>query len=289
MSYSRVFVIGIFVFFCLFPIRVYADGTVVINEFLPHPSSDTKEWVELYVPDTTDITKYWIDDDTDFSNDAGSSGKKQLTSAAQGSDVHHVVFELSSSIFNNDGDTIALFTPDGVLIDQYHYTNDPGTDVSIGRSPDGTGDFSMLSSATKGSTNTSIKPPDTATPAPTDKPTTTPKPTSTPKPEKSPTATPTIRMNQTTLADTKVPTVTKKTMSTTTKSKTSSISARPTSILGISTKSAEKKIKSFPTQPILVKGATSTAPQVVAVIAGGIFLLAGGIIMYIKKRKARLR
>jgi hypothetical protein len=86
---------------------------------LPHPGSGDKEWVELYAPDGSSLNNYWIDDDTDFSSDTGSSAKKQITTTIPGSDSQHVVFELSSSMFNNDGDTVALFSSDGILIDQY--------------------------------------------------------------------------------------------------------------------------------------------------------------------------
>src|ERR1700733_10992481 len=122
MSYLRfISILILFIGFVPFCSKAFADGQPLINEFLPHPNSGGKEWVELYVPISTDMTGYWIDDDTDFANDSGSSAKKQITSVIQGSDSQHVVFELSSSMFNNDGDTVALFAPDGTLIDHYTY------------------------------------------------------------------------------------------------------------------------------------------------------------------------
>jgi len=139
---SYLFSVLFFILCLLFPLHhVHADGQPVIKEFVAHPSSGNKEWVELYVPNGMDVTGYWIDDDTDFINDSGSSSKKEITSVTQGSDSQHVVYELSSSMFNNDGDTVALFSPDGTLIDHYSYASDPGDDISIGRTPDATGDF----------------------------------------------------------------------------------------------------------------------------------------------------
>jgi hypothetical protein len=156
---SYLFSVLLLLWCLVFPsLIVSADSHPVINEFLSHPGNGDKEWVELYVPDGDDITNYWIDDDTDFSSDAGSSGKKQIASVIQGSDSHHIVFELSSSIFNSGGDSIALFVPDGTLIDQYQYTNDPGTDISIGITPDATGYFKVLAFATRGSPNSNPLP-----------------------------------------------------------------------------------------------------------------------------------
>lgn len=284
MSYIRAF-LGLFLLF-LFVLAspVLADAKPVINEFLAHPGSDNKEWVELYMPDGVDITNYWIDDDTDFASDTGNSSKKQITNVVAGSDSHYVVFELSSSMFNNDGDTLALFTPDGTLVDNYTYTKDPGVDITLGRTPDVTGDFQILDAATKGSPNSPPKPTDTPTPAPTqklaptDKP---PKPTETPKPPK-PLATLTKVVNDTTvLANTST---VAKTITSFIPSESASSDAEPTSILGASTKSAEKKFTKVPKQAVLVKASTSTAPKVLAVIIGGLLLLGCGILLYLKKQ-----
>jgi len=286
MSYLRTSFCLFLIFLFVIAIPVFADTQPVINEFLPNPSSDNKEWVELYVPDGVDITNYWIDDDTDFASDTGSSSKKQITSIASGSDSHYVIFELSSSMFNNGGDTVALFTPDGTLVDSYAYTKDPGIDISIGRAPDVIGDFQVLASATKGSPNSPPQPTTTPTPAPTQKPTPTEKPskpTETPKPPK-PTATPTIVVNHTTILANASAVAT--TITSFLPSESASFGAQPTSILGVSTntKSAEKKVTKLPKQQVLVKASTSTAPKVVAVIIGGVLLLGCGILLYLKKR-----
>ncbi len=75
----------------MIPFKIYADGQPIINEFLAHPGTGNKEWVELYVPSGMDVTAYWIDDDSDFTNDSGSSSKKQITSVTQGNDIQHVL------------------------------------------------------------------------------------------------------------------------------------------------------------------------------------------------------
>jgi hypothetical protein len=308
MSYLRYFIILFFVCFFLLSLSsyiytgvqsyvtpgvvvlAYAEGQPVINEFLSHPGSGSHEWVELYVPDGSDVTGYWIDDDTDFSNDSGSSVKKQITSVIQGSDTQHVVFVLSSSMLNNDGDTVALFSPDGTLVDHYTYTKDPGENVTIGRTPDGSGDFQVLASATQGSPNSAPQPTVTPTPQPTEKPTPTSKPTATPTPIKTKSI-PTILPTTSSLTSTKsvlsdqiaINAINKKIVS---PFKTASNGAYPTAILHTSNKVNKSQHTSAPIKHVLVKGITNTLPQIVAVSIGGLLLLSCGILMYLKKVKA---
>ena len=279
----RSLVICITIVFLFFSVRmpVLATGSVVINEFLPHPSSGNKEWVELYSSDETDITNYWIDDDTDFVDDSGSSRIKQITAIEKGVDGKHVVFVLPSSIFNNTEDTIALFTPGGKLIDKYHYVADPGIDISIGRTPDAIGDFDVLAYATRGSTNGPPKPTATPTPEPTEK------PTSTPKPTKVPTSTPTKIISD---LQQDTPSVINQTMVGTSEKyrsssqKISSMGAQPTSILGAKTKAIIKKASSG-AQKTLVQSSSTVTDSLVAISFGGLFLLSCGILMYLKKLK----
>ena len=166
--------------FCFAAGSAYA-ADVKINEFLVHPSSELNEWIEFYNPEHIDLSGYFIDDDTDFSNDSGGSKMKKLEGIS--SDADYAVFEYSSSMFNNSGDSVVLFSPEGNIVDQYTYSDDPGNDISIGRSPDTTGGFVVLQSPTKGDTNANPKP------SPTLSPTKTPTPTKVPTPTKTPTAT----------------------------------------------------------------------------------------------------
>src|SRR5579885_924806 len=212
--------------------HVHADGNVVINEFVVHPSSGKKEWVELYNPDNSDLSQYWIDDDTNFTDDSGSSSKKSLAAMVQGQDATHPYIE-TSSMFNNDGDTLVLFDSNGTIVDQYTYTSDPGVNIALGRFPDGTGTFQILASATQGSANTSPAATNTPTAAPTAIPTDTPKPTHIPTPTKVPTPTKISTTNKTTTAI-----ITKNTVGdagdTENFNPSIDLSGLPTSILGIS-------------------------------------------------------
>jgi len=64
-----------------------------------------------------------------------------------------------------------LFDKFGNKVDSYQYTANPGRDVSIGRYPDYSGNFFILSYSTKGDANA---PPVTPTPSPTPSPTSSP-------------------------------------------------------------------------------------------------------------------
>ena len=158
-----------------------ASAQVVINEFSVTPNP---EWVEFYNASSSAefIKNYWLDDDTNFNDDSGTSSKKQLTGLNTSNSTYPYI-EINSFL-NNSGDYVVLFDPGGNLINQYQYTSNPGDNVSIGRSPDNSGGFTVLSSATKGSSNSGPQP--TPTPSPSPSPSLTPTPTPTPTPSPSP-------------------------------------------------------------------------------------------------------
>lgn len=156
-----------------------AYAVVSINEFLP--DSDT-EWIELYNSSSSAdyLKSYYLDDDTDFEHDVGS-GKKSLANINI-DNISFPVFE-TSSFLNNSGDFVVLFDGSGNIVDQYQYTRSPGRDVSIGRYPDGSGSFGILTALSKASVNAapaSPTPSQTPTAAPIATPAKSPKPTNTP-------------------------------------------------------------------------------------------------------------
>lgn len=159
------------IFFLIFPKKVSAQ--VVINEFVPDSS---QEWIEFHnASDSADYLKsYYIDDDTSFTEDSGSSAKKLLKDLITLNPTFPTVD--TSSFLNNSGDYVVLFDQNGTLLDQYQFTSNPGRDISIGRFPDGVGGFSILAYATKADANTQPL---------------TPKPTPTPEETVIPTPTPT--------------------------------------------------------------------------------------------------
>jgi hypothetical protein len=150
-------------------------GQVKINEFVVEPNP---EWIEFYNASASAeyLKTWWIDDDKDFSDDAGSSSKK-LLSSLNTDDASFPYFEVSSFL-NNGGDWVALFDADGSLIDSYEYQESPGDSLSIGRSPDESGEWYCLEEITKGRGNSN--------PVPSPQPTPSPSPSPTPAPSPSP-------------------------------------------------------------------------------------------------------
>lgn len=182
---GKLLVVAILLFFFL-PL-VHADSTLKINEFSAHPSSGNKEWVEFYNPGNVDLATYYLDDDTDFNSDSGTSAKKSL--AGYNNTSPEYPFLEFSSYFNNSGDWVVLFDQNGAIIDQFQYTQDPGTDVTIGRSPNDFGNFYNLDSSSKGASNGSPQ----ASPTPEDNYSTPPTsiiPPKSPSPSPSPSASP---------------------------------------------------------------------------------------------------
>lgn len=191
----------------LLPAQVMA---VTINEFVAHPSPDSAEWVEFFNDSVSSevLKTYWVDDDVNFMEvDETGSSKKQLTTLNTDNSTYPY-FDLTSNIFNNPGDTVALFDADGVLLDSFAYASDPGVDVAIGRNPDGTGAFEMLTVSSKGTANAAVSPTPTTepTPEPTLEP--TPEPTVEPTPEPTVEPTPPEPTTEPTPEPTMAPTVT---------------------------------------------------------------------------------
>lgn len=180
---------------------VYAQ--IVINEFLPAPSSGNLEWIEFYntASSSADLSDYYFDDDTDFNSDSGSSSKVALSGLLSGQATCY--WELSTYL-NNNGDKPTLFKTDGSTVDTYIYTATQ-TDKSYSRIPDG-GIWQVNIDPTKSSVKCiDLAPSPTPTPTPT--PTVTPAPTTTSTPTPIATSTPTPTPTKTpTPIPTKTPT-----------------------------------------------------------------------------------
>lgn len=276
--YSRLIIVVSLLFLLVAaPVTVFAQSPVVINEVLVHPSAGGKEWVEFYVTDGAAVQTYWIDDDSEFTNETGSA-KKSLETVLQGNDSQHFFIELNGAMFNNTEDMVVLFNAQGEVVDQLKYTEGPGYDVTFGRTPDGTGGFSMLNNMTRGSTNSGPKPTMTPTPMPTDKPTkaATNDATETPSSSKS-TSTPTVRATATPFPTRKVSVAPKVS---TTSAKRSSQSAYPTAILGASTKVSPTRYP-LPSIPVKVQGASNT-PALFTILGGG-GIIACAVVVFLKK------
>ena len=299
--------LGVFIFLLFFlgvPKPVSA-GEVVINEFVANPHTGEDEWVEFYNPNAIDISSYWIDDDTNFSEDTGNASKKQLTTIDTSSQ-NFPFYNLTVSFFNNTCDEstgcdyVVLFSQEGLIIDQFQYSSEQIAQKgkSIGRSPDGSDSWTILETTTKGNSNS--PPQSTPTPTPTNTPTPTkiPTPTKTPTPTKVPTPTKTP-------PPTKVPTpapTPKSPTPTLIKSEPTikpTATIFPTGVLGESTKSAKaepSETKKFAAEKNLVKekdnnsGDSSSSSSILPAIfllLGVVFILTCGILGFWKYRKTK--
>jgi len=150
---------------------------IVINEI--SPASDP-EWVELYSQDNSSLQNCTL-----YLHGTEDTKQKIIFNDDIKVENYFVVhkgeFNWTSNWLNNSGDTVKLKCPE--YEDNYTYS-DTG-DETIGRNPDGSGSFFVLTSASEGSANS---PP---TPEPTAKPTPTPKVTLNPSPAVKATTSPT--------------------------------------------------------------------------------------------------
>ena len=267
--------------FCSYFVKPAFAQTIKINEFLAHPSSGNKEWVEFYNPEHLGVSDYWLDDDMDFNTDTGTSAKKSLSNINT-DNLSYPYLEFSSFL-NNEGDYIVLFSPLGEMLDHYQYQKDPGLDVAMGRFPDGSDNWVVLETATKGEPNGSPKL------TPTAEPTNTPTPTPTPTSPKTPTPVPTSKVTSTpTSKSTSLPT----SPSTEQSAGESGKADLPLEILGeniaaSSTPTATKKISGNPsaTPASKVLGGRESNLSKVLIGLGVILLVSCGILAFYKRQK----
>lgn len=205
------FFISVFFFLLFFPSPVFAAPNIVINEF---SSATNPEWVELYNLDSTASSlNGWV---LLFQDNPETSQKISFGSsdaiAGNGYRVVEHSYTGTQAWLRNDGDVIILKGLSGDVVVRYGDVSGaeveaPNSSQSVGRSPDGTGGWTVLNSVTQGSPNSSPVPSPSPTstptptpspsPSPTTKPTATPKPTATSKPTTAPTPKPTSSVTPT--------------------------------------------------------------------------------------------
>lgn len=134
---------------------VYAAPGVVMNELMVHPESGS-DWVELYNngPDA-DLSGWQL-------KDTGSTALKTFSGTLAANS--YLVIEVTNRL-NNSGDTLLLVNGAGTTIDSYSYASDPGINKTVGRSPNGTGNFGLLTESSKGAQNGSAQALPTSTPS----------------------------------------------------------------------------------------------------------------------------
>lgn len=187
----------------LFTPSVFAES-IKINEFYSDGSSD---WVEVY-NDGADLNLYRL-------RDSSTNNKKDLSEATCNGNFCTIDWDDN---LNNGGDTIRLVlisAPDTSL-DEISYGDSgtvaaPTSGQSAGRNPDGTGNWTIFLTASKGASNNNSPTPSatpTSTPTLTPTSTPTPTPTDTPTPTKTPTPTLTPTPKPPSKTPTKAPTKT---------------------------------------------------------------------------------
>ncbi len=166
----------------------FVRASVVINEV--SPASDP-EWIELYSTDSTSVSLVGCKLQMgSISQSVSFSSSDVLTDQARFKVIKKGVYPgWSSNWLNNSGDTINFTCPSNN--DSLAYGNASGAIIgtptsfqTIGRSPDGSQNFTILATVTEGSANPTPTPTPTLTPtpSPTDSPTPTITPTKTPTP-----------------------------------------------------------------------------------------------------------
>ncbi len=280
-------------------------GDVVINEFQVEPSG-SYQWVELFNKgnDTVDISNWIISDSADH----GFPIPSILLNS------HQCISFTSSRYYFNTATSDGVRLKNGEsIVDSHDYEKSPGSNVSLGRSPDGADLWVSFTSPTKDALNengTSCSAP-TATSTPTITPTLsrtpthTPTPTNVPTPTKMPTTTKPGPTATKTPTPPKTPTPTKSPTPTTKPSPTKFSSAQadltvrnvtsipnvtkiyPTAVLGASASAGTAVPTETASGETIDKKIKEESPNyflfVLPVI--GVGLIIGGAFYYLKKRR----
>ncbi|MBI5421056.1 MAG: lamin tail domain-containing protein [Parcubacteria group bacterium] len=125
---------------------------VVISEFLPNPSKDKEEWIELKNTNdaTTTLTGWHLKD--------GSSHEYTLKDISLAPNAFLVIFQHDSKIhINNDGDELSLTNSKNDLVSKIMFQSKAPQNKSFARR--GENDWAWTSQLTPGETNIIVSPP----------------------------------------------------------------------------------------------------------------------------------
>lgn len=122
-----------------------AFALLKINEIYPAPSSGEYEWIEIYNDGTKDVdlTSYFLTDEAN------------KTIKFQSSSINPQSFAIatSSSILNNDGDTVYLKKNQEEIIDFVKYTEKLSANDSFAKCPDGSDSWFIVNNISKNFSN----------------------------------------------------------------------------------------------------------------------------------------
>lgn len=159
---------GIIIYLLLFySSKTYAS--VAINEFQVEPSGSS-QWIELYNtgPNSQDISGWFIDDD---------SGTTKFTIPINTilSSNSCISFQSGNFFWNTASSDKAKLISNEIIIDEYQYSNSPGNNISFGRLPNGTGNWTIFNNPSRDKSNdNNISCLSSTTPSPTSTPISTP-------------------------------------------------------------------------------------------------------------------
>ncbi|KKS26144.1 MAG: hypothetical protein UV36_C0003G0004 [Parcubacteria group bacterium GW2011_GWC2_42_6] len=90
---------------------------IYLNEFLPYPVKDQKEWLEIYNlgQETINLTGWQIDDE------ANTTKPQIIPDETKIGPNEFLVIELPRNILNNDGDEVRLLWPDDQVVHSVSY------------------------------------------------------------------------------------------------------------------------------------------------------------------------
>ncbi|MFC1650030.1 CotH kinase family protein [Candidatus Latescibacterota bacterium] len=158
-------IVSIFVF--SFFMSILAEAQPIINEIMASNTStymdedgDYADWIEIYNPGDTriDLNGYGLSDRQDnpykwIFPPVILKPKEYLIVYASGKDRASIANLHTNFKISTDGETLALTDPTGAICDSV-YTKIDGTDISLGRKPDGIGDWALFLEPTSGDSNT---------------------------------------------------------------------------------------------------------------------------------------
>lgn len=133
------------------PTAIPDVGKIRISEAFVYPDSGDKEWIELYNPNTFEVTllNWYIDDQ----EEGGATPRKfTLVLPSKG----YGVYEIATGIFNNAGDSVRILNAKEQVIDSFIYTY-ARKGISLGRT-DLQSDTVCFQEATRGYENESCLP-----------------------------------------------------------------------------------------------------------------------------------
>jgi hypothetical protein len=169
-----------------------ALAAVVINEIFPKTNDVTQEWIELYNTGTETVSLDRWKIENNFGDQRSFTLNASVTIAGQS------FLTLSQSQYgftlNKEGDTVRLFDSSNSQVDNQNYQGILGYNVSVGRSTDGAGSWTICTVPTQNQPNKCPPPTPTPTALPTPIPSNTPipLPTQTPTLPNTPTLIPSI-------------------------------------------------------------------------------------------------